>query len=97
MQRRHKTNSLFSCRLFRESYAAAYGALVEIISRHGDLARQGIISDLGGMQVLCSVRERGSYLDLLTRAALQDGAQDEYTTTMVFTPWSESTAERHSR
>ena len=69
----------------------------EIVSRDSDLVLQSLIVDFGGMQALCSVRERGSYLDLLTQAALQDGAQDEHTTTMVFTPWSESTAERHSR
>ena len=48
----------------------------EIVSRHGDVVLQSIMVDFGGMQALCSVRERGSYLDLLTRAALQDGAQD---------------------
>ena len=31
MQRRHKTNSLFTFRRSRESDVAAYGALVEVI------------------------------------------------------------------
>ena len=69
----------------------------EMVSRHGDVVLLSIIEDFGDMQALCSFRGRGSSLDLLTQAALQHGAQDENTTTMVFTPWSESTAERHSR